>query len=49
MKKVNAAKIEAKRLAEGGSLPSVPERGHQSFPMYPDLKPGDPENKYGQK
>ncbi|KAJ8736134.1 hypothetical protein PYW08_006790 [Mythimna loreyi] len=45
MKKINAAKLEAKRLAEGGSLPSVPERGAQSFPVYPDFQPGDPDNK----
>ncbi|CAD0194995.1 unnamed protein product [Chrysodeixis includens] len=45
MKKLNAAKIEEKRLAEGGSLPSIPERGHNSFPTYPEYTPGDPENK----
>lgn len=46
MKKINAAKLEAKRLAEGGALPTMPEK---SFPVYPDFQPGDPENKYPKK
>uniref|UniRef100_A0A2A4K456 NADH dehydrogenase [ubiquinone] 1 alpha subcomplex assembly factor 2 n=1 Tax=Heliothis virescens TaxID=7102 RepID=A0A2A4K456_HELVI len=45
MKKENAAKIETKRLAEGGSLPSIPEKGHHSFPVYPEFQPGDPNHK----
>lgn len=45
LKKVNAAKIEAKRLAEGGSLPAVPERGAASYPVYPDLHGGEMEGK----
>lgn len=42
-KKLNADKIEEKRLRLGGSLPSVPGKGKQSFPTYPDLPSGDPE------
>ncbi|CAB3241051.1 unnamed protein product [Arctia plantaginis] len=49
LKKENAAKLEAKRLAEGGSLPVVPDRGHESFPTYQDLPSGDPENKQPNK
>lgn len=49
MKKINAAKIEAKRLAEGGSLPTVPEKGHHSFPVYPDYHPGEPQNELPSK
>ncbi|KAJ2948074.1 hypothetical protein O0L34_g9873 [Tuta absoluta] len=44
MKKENAAKLEAQRLAEGGDLPAIPEKGPMSFPKYDDLHPGDPEN-----
>lgn len=46
MKKVNAAKLEAERLLEQGSLPSQVERGPQPFPKYPEFHGGDPENKY---
>ncbi|XP_045769759.1 NADH dehydrogenase [ubiquinone] 1 alpha subcomplex assembly factor 2 isoform X1 [Maniola jurtina] len=46
LKKINAAKLEQQRLAEGGSLPAAVERGPQSFPKYPDYHGGDPENKY---
>ncbi|XP_075975549.1 NADH dehydrogenase [ubiquinone] 1 alpha subcomplex assembly factor 2 [Anticarsia gemmatalis] len=49
MKKINAAKIEEQRLAEGGSLPTLPERGHESFPVYPGMSPGDPDNKPGKQ
>nr|XP_021193558.2 NADH dehydrogenase [ubiquinone] 1 alpha subcomplex assembly factor 2 [Helicoverpa armigera] len=49
MKKENAAKIEVKRLAEGGSLPSIPEKGHNSYPTYPDFQPGDPNHKIDNK
>ncbi|CAH0405216.1 unnamed protein product [Chilo suppressalis] len=49
-KKINAAKIEEKRLAEGGALPTPVERGAQSFPTYPEYHTGDPsinpKNKY---
>ncbi|XP_049883586.1 NADH dehydrogenase [ubiquinone] 1 alpha subcomplex assembly factor 2 [Pectinophora gossypiella] len=45
MKKENAAKLEAKRLAEGGDLPVAPERGHLSFPKYEEYHAGDPEGK----
>lgn len=45
LKKVNAAKIESKRLSEGGSLPSVPEKGHSSFPTYTDFHTGEMEGK----
>ncbi|XP_011561510.1 NADH dehydrogenase [ubiquinone] 1 alpha subcomplex assembly factor 2 [Plutella xylostella] len=41
MKQANAAQIETKRLAEGGSLPSRPDKGADSFPSYPDLQPGE--------
>ena len=44
MKKINAAKLETKRLSEGGAVPAIPERGAQSFPVYPDIYPGDPKN-----
>ncbi|KAJ0182344.1 hypothetical protein K1T71_001713 [Dendrolimus kikuchii] len=44
LKKENAAKIEAQRLADGGSLPSRPERGAQSFPTYSEYTTGDPED-----
>lgn len=40
LKKVNAAKIETKRLADGGSLPSVPVKGAQSFPVYSEYHHG---------
>lgn len=43
MKKLNADKIEEKRLRLGGSVPSVPSKGKQSFPTYPDMPSGDPE------
>lgn len=49
LKKINAAKIEAKRLEDGGSLPTVPDRGHETYPTYPDIPIGDPENKYNSK
>lgn len=49
LKKENAAKIEAKRLAEGGSLPVVPERGPETFPTYQNLPFGDPEKQYPSK
>ncbi|XP_059051204.1 NADH dehydrogenase [ubiquinone] 1 alpha subcomplex assembly factor 2 [Achroia grisella] len=44
LKKENAAKIEAKRLAEGGSLPTTPIKGAESFPTYSEYHTGDPEN-----
>ncbi|XP_028159064.1 NADH dehydrogenase [ubiquinone] 1 alpha subcomplex assembly factor 2 [Ostrinia nubilalis] len=43
LKKINASKIEEKRLAEGGSLPTPVERGAQSFPTYPEYHTGHPE------
>lgn len=46
LKKINAAKLEEQRLAEGGALPAPPEKGPESFPKYPDYHVGDPENKY---
>lgn len=46
MKKINAAKLEKQRLAEGGSLPAPAEKGHESFPSYEEYHGGDPENKY---
>ncbi|XP_041975425.1 NADH dehydrogenase [ubiquinone] 1 alpha subcomplex assembly factor 2 [Aricia agestis] len=46
MKKLNAEKIEAQRLADGGSLPSPIEKGQQSFPTYKEFYGGDPENKF---
>ncbi|CAH2050747.1 unnamed protein product, partial [Iphiclides podalirius] len=42
MKQENAAQLEAKRLADGGSLPTPPERGPQSFPKYSEYHSGDP-------
>ncbi|XP_026759082.1 NADH dehydrogenase [ubiquinone] 1 alpha subcomplex assembly factor 2 [Galleria mellonella] len=44
LKKINAAKIETKRLAEGGSLPTTPIKGPESFPTYSEYHTGDPEN-----
>ncbi|XP_068626776.1 NADH dehydrogenase [ubiquinone] 1 alpha subcomplex assembly factor 2 isoform X2 [Battus philenor] len=44
LKKENADGLEAKRLAEGGSLPTTPERGPQSFPKYPEYYGGDAMN-----
>lgn len=44
LKKENAAKIEAQRLADGGSLPAPPIRGAQSFPTYQEFHTGDPED-----
>ncbi|KOB66148.1 Mimitin, mitochondrial [Operophtera brumata] len=41
LKKVNAGKIEAKRLADGGSLPTLPEKGAQSFPAYSEYHSGE--------
>lgn len=49
MKQENAAQIEIKRLAEGGSVPAIPERGAQSFPKYEDLPSGDPDNIPGRR
>ncbi|KAL0850923.1 hypothetical protein ABMA28_006831 [Loxostege sticticalis] len=42
LKKINAAKIEEKRLTDGGSLPTPVERGAQSFPTYSEYHTGDP-------
>ncbi|KAG6458152.1 NADH dehydrogenase [ubiquinone] 1 alpha subcomplex assembly factor 2 [Manduca sexta] len=44
LKKENAAKLEAKRLQEGGATPSIPEKGPQSFPVYDEFHTGDPED-----
>ncbi|XP_053621274.1 NADH dehydrogenase [ubiquinone] 1 alpha subcomplex assembly factor 2 [Plodia interpunctella] len=44
LKKINAAKIEEKRLAEGGSLPVPPERGPETYPTYPEYHTGHPDN-----
>ncbi|XP_045491465.1 NADH dehydrogenase [ubiquinone] 1 alpha subcomplex assembly factor 2 [Colias croceus] len=41
MKKVNAAKIEQNRLAEGGSLPAPADKGPESYPKYKDYHVGD--------
>lgn len=49
IKKENAAKIEMKRLAEGGSLPAVPERGPQSYPTYDEYSTGDSEGVHSNK
>lgn len=40
MKRENAAKLEEKRLAEGGSLPARPETGPRSFPTYDEYQSG---------
>lgn len=40
MKKINAAKIETKRLVEGGSLPTVPVKGAESYPAYSEYHSG---------
>ncbi|KAI8438831.1 hypothetical protein MSG28_011187 [Choristoneura fumiferana] len=44
LKKENAMKIEAKRLAEGGSLPTMPQRGAETFPKYSDYHTGHPDD-----
>ncbi|XP_014356537.2 uncharacterized protein LOC106709282 [Papilio machaon] len=49
LKQENAAKIEAKRLLDGGSLPTTPERGAQTFPTYTEYYGGDPENEHRKK
>lgn len=46
MKKINAAKLEAKRLTEGGALPTPAEKGHESFPTYSEYHGGDPDNEF---
>ncbi|XP_047511215.1 NADH dehydrogenase [ubiquinone] 1 alpha subcomplex assembly factor 2 [Pieris napi] len=48
-KKLNADKLEAKRLADGGSLPTTLERGPQSFPKYKDFHVGDIEDDHRNK
>ncbi|GBP90598.1 hypothetical protein EVAR_86438_1 [Eumeta japonica] len=40
LKQENAAKIEAKRIAEGGSLPTQQEKGIETFPVYAEFKSG---------
>ncbi|XP_013197079.1 NADH dehydrogenase [ubiquinone] 1 alpha subcomplex assembly factor 2 [Amyelois transitella] len=44
LKKINAAKIEEKRLTEGGSLPAPPLRGAESFPKYEEYHTGHPDD-----
>ncbi|XP_063357991.1 uncharacterized protein LOC134647568 [Cydia amplana] len=44
LKQENAAAIEARRLAEGGSLPTMPARGAETFPKYAEFHTGHPDN-----
>lgn len=49
MKKINAEKLEAKRLDDSGSLPKPIERGPQSYPKYKDYHVGDIEDEHRNK